>query len=270
LTELSYLYGKDMKRQRRGRILFVSSVVGATPGGAGVATYAATKAYEKSLSQSMGRELEKYGVGVTCIMPGAVKGTSFSNGSTGEAACFKFPFYAMETQNIAERGIRAMLAGDSEVIPGWHNRLFLKVVSPVLPQRLTSSVVGFSFSPLVFGVPMLPWKRISSEREPLSAEDYNPYLVSSKRPPPLILELPNLEHDLKMPQVSMPENISDEGQTSTEEGTREPDKLDNPDAEEHQSELNSDQMNEYSTVEEVQGNNNEPMKRRDELVQNEK
>jgi short-subunit dehydrogenase len=53
-----------MKRRRRGRILFVSSVVGAAPGGPGVAAYSATKAYEKSLAQSMGIELEKYGVGV--------------------------------------------------------------------------------------------------------------------------------------------------------------------------------------------------------------
>ena len=64
VTNLSYLYGKCMKRRRRGRILFVSSVVGAAPGGPGVAAYSATKAYEKSLAQSMGIELEKYGVGV--------------------------------------------------------------------------------------------------------------------------------------------------------------------------------------------------------------
>ncbi len=62
VTTLSHLYCKDMKRQRRGRMLFVSSVVGATPGGPGVAAYAATKAYEKSFAMGIGRELEKYGV----------------------------------------------------------------------------------------------------------------------------------------------------------------------------------------------------------------
>lgn len=53
VTTLSHLYSRDLKQQRRGRMLFVSSVVGAAPGGPGVAAYAATKAYGKSV---------KYGV----------------------------------------------------------------------------------------------------------------------------------------------------------------------------------------------------------------
>ena len=190
VTNLSYLYGKDMKKQRRGRILFVSSVVGATPGGPGVATYAATKAYEKSLAQSMGREMEKYGVGVTCVLPGAVKGTSFANGSTGQAVCWKFPFYPMSSRSIAERSIHALLSGDAEVIPGWHNRLFLKIVSPLMPQRLITSVCGFSFSPLKLGIPNLPWKTVKPSENDSSSTDRN---RSLNKKPPLLLALPDLE-----------------------------------------------------------------------------
>uniref|UniRef100_A0A7S4MQF1 Ketoreductase domain-containing protein n=4 Tax=Odontella aurita TaxID=265563 RepID=A0A7S4MQF1_9STRA len=120
---LSHLYGKDMKHQRRGRVLFVSSVVGAVPAGPGVAIYAATKAFEKALALSMSRELEKNGIGVTVMCPGAVKGTEFAKSSmTESAACWKLPFYPRSAPEVATRGVRALLAGDPEVYPGWQNR----------------------------------------------------------------------------------------------------------------------------------------------------
>lgn len=151
-----------------------------------MAAYSATKAYEKSLAQSMGRELEKYGVGVTCIMPGAVKGTDFATRSKAqEALCWKLPFYPMKAPNVASRGVRALLTGDSEVIPGWHNRLFLKIFTPLLPQRLVTSVVGFSFTPLRIGAPTLPWMTVSSE-----SDEVLPLLDSiSTKKPPMVLKL---------------------------------------------------------------------------------
>ncbi len=59
VTQLTRLYGRDMKERRRGRILMVSSMSGALPGNPSVAIYAATKAYEKSLASSLGREMER-------------------------------------------------------------------------------------------------------------------------------------------------------------------------------------------------------------------
>mmetsp|Transcript_18615 Transcript_18615/g.21495 ORF Transcript_18615/g.21495 Transcript_18615/m.21495 type:complete len:856 (-) Transcript_18615:3-2570(-) len=174
VTNLSYFYGKDMKQQRRGRILFVSSITGVTPSGPGVATYAATKAYEKSFAQSIGRELEKYGVGVTCLMPGAVKTTFAANSNSANSLCFKVPFYPMNASEVASRSIRALLSGDAEVLPGWHNRFFVKIIVPFLPPRLTSSIVGFAWSPVRFGLPFIsqPSKMIdlSSSQQQLELE----------------------------------------------------------------------------------------------------
>jgi NADP-dependent 3-hydroxy acid dehydrogenase YdfG len=59
VTQLSRLYGEDMKERRRGRILFVSSMCGVLPGNPGVAVYAASTAYKKSLAISLGREMER-------------------------------------------------------------------------------------------------------------------------------------------------------------------------------------------------------------------
>jgi hypothetical protein len=55
VTQLSQLYGRDMKERRRGRILIVSSISGALPGNPNVAVYAATKAYEKSFASLLGK-----------------------------------------------------------------------------------------------------------------------------------------------------------------------------------------------------------------------
>ena len=223
VTNLSYLFGKRMKQRRRGRILFVSSVVGATPGGPGVAAYSATKAYEKSLAQSMGRELEKYGVGVTCIMPGAVKGTSFATRSNAEEAlCWKFPFYPMKAPNVAARGVRALLTGDAEVIPGWHNRLFLKVLTPLLPQRMITSVVGFSFTPLQIGIPSWPWMTVSSESE--ESLRSSPLLDSfSTKRPPMILKLPSNDATPQEPKITMEstpevENLGTDAESNEDTG----------------------------------------------------
>jgi len=202
VTALSHRYGRDMKRSRRGRILFVSSVAGAVPGGGpGVATYAATKAYERSLASGLGKELERYGVGVTCIMPGAVKGTAFSAGShtLEEALCWKVPFYPMEAESIAGRSVRAMLVGDpAEIVPGWHNRAFLKVGVPMVPQRLTTVVVG-----LFFGVPNFPWsspRRDDTEGEgrglDINGNSNTSRTKRNRRMAPRLLTLPKSEEEI--------------------------------------------------------------------------
>jgi|AntRauTorckE5430_2_1112549.scaffolds.fasta_scaffold04379_2 hypothetical protein len=125
-------------------------------------------------------------------MPGAVKGTEFATRSnTEDALCWKFPFYPMKAPNVASRGVRALLTGDAEVIPGWHNRLFLKIFTPLLPQRLVTSVVGFAFTPLQIGSPTLPWMTVSSE--PNEALPLPVDIISTKKPP-MVLKLPGLEN----------------------------------------------------------------------------
>ncbi len=152
VVELSRLYGKNMKDRRRGRILFVSSMSGAMPGCPSVAVYAATKSFEKSLASSLGRELERFGVGVTCLLPGAVKDTSFASTSAVEdAACFHFPGYAKTPELVAEEGIKGLMLGYPEVYPGWQNRLFVKMGLPMLPSRVTTMIGEWAWNPWQWG-----------------------------------------------------------------------------------------------------------------------
>ncbi|CAB9501870.1 Testosterone 17-beta-dehydrogenase 3 [Seminavis robusta] len=147
VANLAHLYGKDMKERRRGRILMVSSVVGAVAAGPTVAMYAATKAFEKTLGLSLAKELELFGVGVTCLMPGAVKDTDFrSTSSTHEALCWKLPGYPKTAATVAQLGVTALLTGDVEVTPGWQNRAFLKVFQPAMPSRLHNILVEIAWN----------------------------------------------------------------------------------------------------------------------------
>lgn len=163
---LTQLYGKDMKDRRRGRILMVSSICGAVAGIPSVAVYAATKAYEKTLSISIAKELEKYGVGVTCLLPGAISDTNFrGNSNAHDALCWNIPFYPRPPHEVASAGVRAMLRGDTEVMPGWMNRAFIKVMMPVFPQRLHNWVAEIMWNPL-----QLPFMPMRSQEDAVGLE----------------------------------------------------------------------------------------------------
>ena len=165
VTSLTHLFGRDMIERRRGRILLVSSICGAVSGIATVAVYAATKAYENSFGAALGKELEPYGIGVTCLMPGAVRGTEFrSRSNSQDALCWKIPFYSKSAPSVAESGIRAMLRGDTEVTPGILNRVFLKVMKPMFPQRMHNLIAEIMWNPL-----QLPFQSRTNKKSPAHA-----------------------------------------------------------------------------------------------------
>jgi short-subunit dehydrogenase len=147
--KLSCLYGQDMKNRRRGRILMVSSMAGLSSAAPNTAIYGATKAFGKSLALSMAKELEQYGIGVTCLIPGPVT-TELRHSSPGmaKALCWYLPFYPKPAESVAHLGVMSLLDGDTQVIPGWQNRVFVKIIRPILPQRLETLCIEAAFSPL--------------------------------------------------------------------------------------------------------------------------
>ena len=63
---------KPMMKQRYGRIINITSVVGAS-GNAGQANYAAAKAGVAGMTRSFARELGSRGVTVNCVAPGFIE-----------------------------------------------------------------------------------------------------------------------------------------------------------------------------------------------------
>lgn len=106
-----------------------------------------------------------YGVGVTCVLPGAVKDTSFASRSEiEEAACFHFPGYAKTPELVASEGIKSLMLGYPESYPGWQNRAFVKMFLPMLPPRFSTMVGEWAWNPWQWG-DVMPHRPGRSNRE---------------------------------------------------------------------------------------------------------
>mmetsp|Transcript_16735 Transcript_16735/g.19363 ORF Transcript_16735/g.19363 Transcript_16735/m.19363 type:complete len:412 (+) Transcript_16735:34-1269(+) len=150
-TMLNRRFGAEMKARKRGRIVNISSIAGAVPGVPTSTVYAATKAYQRSLSSGLGRELEGSGVGVTCVMPGAVKDTIFSSvAHMEESTVFNNPIGILSPEIVAESAVRAMISGHQEVFVGWLYVIMGRFMSNVLPDRLLMLACELAFRPLPF------------------------------------------------------------------------------------------------------------------------
>ncbi|KAL3922954.1 MAG: hypothetical protein SGILL_001925 [Bacillariaceae sp.] len=156
-AKLCQLYGLDMKRRRRGRILNVSSMAGLCTASPNTAVYGATKAFGKSLSLGLAKEMEPYGVGVTCLLPGAVQGTQFRHRSgTRRALCWSMPFYSKTPEAVAHQGVVSVLDAFSP-LPGLKDLFRREKLgesgqdeeSDISPPKSSSREEGSSWIPLL-------------------------------------------------------------------------------------------------------------------------
>lgn len=113
-------FGRDMRERGEGKILITGSIAGVIPG-TFQAVYNGTKALLDSFSIALRNELKDSGVSVTCLMPGPTETEFFARADlldTKVGTEKKQP-----AAEVAKVGFEAMLAGDSEVVAGWRNKL---------------------------------------------------------------------------------------------------------------------------------------------------
>ena len=136
LTELTYLFGRDMVTRRSGHILLVASLLAfqAVPG---YAAYAATKAYVLALGEALHDEFSPYGVVVTCLCPGHTA-TGFDAAAGATPSSF-LRVLTMNPRPVARSGIRALLQGRAMVVAGLPNKMaaFSNRLTPRAVQRAT-------------------------------------------------------------------------------------------------------------------------------------
>jgi uncharacterized protein len=121
LCELCGLYGREMKRRGRGRILNVASTAAYQPTPF-FAAYGASKAFVLNFSEALAKELEDHGVTVSCLSPGptdtgffgdidrrGIHTGYFAKGSREDAA------------TVAQIGLDAMFSGRLSRIVGVGN-----------------------------------------------------------------------------------------------------------------------------------------------------
>ncbi|MEA4923272.1 MAG: SDR family oxidoreductase [Eubacteriaceae bacterium] len=110
VTMLCHLFGKDMAKRGKGKILNVSSL-GAFIPDPYFNVYGPTKAYELFLSQAMYGELAGSGVTVSVICPGPTKTNWAANAGKADSSI------ALDPEKVAGIGYKGLQKGELVIIP---------------------------------------------------------------------------------------------------------------------------------------------------------
>ena len=135
---LVHEFGAKMLARKRGGIIMMSSG-SATQGVAYVASYAATKAYNLILAESLWDELREHGVDVLGFMPGATRTTGFELSKPHLERSTVAP--VNEPKPTVAEALR-VLGRTPSWIPGRRNRWTLTLAQRLLPRKQMIKLVG--------------------------------------------------------------------------------------------------------------------------------
>ena len=141
---LSHEYGERMAARGRGGIVLMSSLSSIT-GTAMVATYAATKAFDRVLAEGLWEELGRHGVDVLGVMPGTTDtpGMRASQPRGGPRH--------LTAEQVASGALAALGGGHPVFVPGWPNRLSGALLGRLFPRgravRTVSRVTRRMYAP---------------------------------------------------------------------------------------------------------------------------
>jgi hypothetical protein len=132
---LAHILGKPMAERGRGGIVLMTSMA-ASQGGPGLASYAASKAFNLVLAEGLWDELGQRGVDVVACRAGATR-------TPGYAASQPRPsrVLLLEPDQVARQALAALGRGPS-VIPGAFYRFSAFVMNRLLPRRLAVRIMG--------------------------------------------------------------------------------------------------------------------------------
>lgn len=139
-TQLCQLFIPLMQRHKNAYIMNIASTASyqAIPF---LTIYAASKAYVQRFSRGLAQELSKTSVSVICISPGPTD-TDWANTADIHGKALKLADKLnMNPAAVAEIGVKAMLAGKTEVVPGFLNKMGV-FMAWLLPKKLIESSTG--------------------------------------------------------------------------------------------------------------------------------
>jgi uncharacterized protein len=141
VVHLTRLFLPAMVERRRGAILIVASTAAYQPV-AYMATYAATKAFDRMLAEALAEEMKQYGVRVSALCPGLTE-SEFAEVAGGRANEKRKPQSARE---VARLGLEALAQGKHWIIPYLGGRLQV-FAQRLVPRRTVTSAVERMFRP---------------------------------------------------------------------------------------------------------------------------
>ena len=123
VMQLSYLFGKDMDRRGKGKIVNIASIA-SFQAGPYMAMYYASKAFVRSFSEALHEEMKGSGVSVTAICPGPVATNFERNANMINSAMFtRLRVYTPEV--VAVKSYRAIMNNKAVYVVGWPNKLLV-------------------------------------------------------------------------------------------------------------------------------------------------
>lgn len=141
LTAMVAEFLPPMLERRRGRILNVASIAAFHPVPL-LATYAATKAYVLSLTESLAEELKDSGVSVTALCPGITATHMLAAATAANGKLAGLPaFLVGDADAVADAGYRACMQGQPICVPGVVNEA-VTLASRAAPKWLLRRVAG--------------------------------------------------------------------------------------------------------------------------------
>jgi len=141
LTAMVAAFVPAMVARGAGRILNVASIAAFQPVPL-LATYAATKAYVLSLTESLSEELKGSGVTITALCPGITATHMLSGAQQESEQLGRLPqFVVGSAADVAEQGFNACMKGEVICVPGVLN-LAGTLAARATPKWLLRKVSG--------------------------------------------------------------------------------------------------------------------------------
>lgn len=136
LTELTWLFGRDMVERQKGSILLVSSIAGYLPVPQ-FATYAASKAFVLSFGKALHEEWRPHNVNVTVLCPGGTL-TEFMDVAGQKIEGIR-SLAMMNSDVVAGAGLSALAHGRSVVVPGILYKVSMAMLR-LVPSRIQATL----------------------------------------------------------------------------------------------------------------------------------
>ena len=141
LTAMLSAFVPGMVARGRGRVLNVASVAAFQPVPT-LASYAASKAYVLSLSESLAEELRGSGVTVTTLCPGITATNMLKQAAGANDKLGQLPgFLVGDVQTVADLAYAACMSGDAICVPGVINQAAM-IASRSTPKWLVRRIGG--------------------------------------------------------------------------------------------------------------------------------
>ena len=139
LTELTWLFTKDMVKDKRGGILNIASTAAIQPDPY-LAVYGATKSYVANFTEALCYELKDTGVTATVLSPGPTKSSFFDEAKISGSKMANTK--TMPANEVARIGYDAMMNGKLHVITGLKNKVLGFFSGMMPPSRLRLKIAA--------------------------------------------------------------------------------------------------------------------------------